>query len=234
MSLLILMRHGQSVWNAANLFTGWVNVPLSTKGIDEAVEGGRQIAHLAIDEVHTSTLIRAQMTAMLALSQHKSGKTPVIQTPQMVEQTSTSGDVSMVDWSKTNGPLEQILPVYMASELNERMYGDLQGLNKQETRDTYGDEQVKIWRRSYDVPPPNGESLELTAQRTLPYFSSAILPGLDAGKNIFVAAHGNSLRSVIMDIEGLSREEVLSLEVPTGTPIIYQRIGEEWTRIHEY
>jgi 2,3-bisphosphoglycerate-dependent phosphoglycerate mutase len=234
MSLLILMRHGQSVWNAANLFTGWVNVPLSTKGIDEAVEGGRQIAHLAIDEVHTSTLIRAQMTAMLALSQHKSGKTPVIQTPQMVEQTSSSGDVSMVDWSKTNGPLEQILPVYMASELNERMYGDLQGLNKQETRDTYGDEQVKIWRRSYDVPPPNGESLELTAQRTLPYFSSAILPGLDAGKNIFVAAHGNSLRSVIMDIEGLSREEVLSLEVPTGTPIIYQRIGEKWTRLHEY
>ncbi|NCG00981.1 MAG: phosphoglycerate mutase [Euryarchaeota archaeon] len=234
MSLLILMRHGQSVWNAANLFTGWVNVPLSTKGIDEAVEGGRQIAHLAIDEVHTSTLIRAQMTAMLALSQHKSGKTPVIQTPQMVEQTSSLGDVSMVDWSKTNGPLEQILPVYMASELNERMYGDLQGLNKQETRDTYGDEQVKIWRRSYDVPPPNGESLELTAQRTLPYFSSAILPGLDAGKNIFVAAHGNSLRSVIMDIEGLSREEVLSLEVPTGAPIIYQRIGEEWTRIHEY
>ena len=234
MSLLILMRHGQSVWNAANLFTGWVNVPLSSKGIDEAVEGGRQIAHLAIDEVHTSTLIRAQMTAMLALSQHKSGKTPVIQTPQMVEQTSSLGDVSMVDWSKTNGPLEQILPVYMASELNERMYGDLQGLNKQETRDTYGDEQVKIWRRSYDVPPPNGESLELTAQRTLPYFSSAILPGLDAGKNIFVAAHGNSLRSVIMDIEGLSREEVLSLEVPTGAPIIYQRIGEEWTRIHEY
>ncbi len=93
---------------------------------------------------------------------------------------------------------------------------------------------MKIWRRSYDVPPPNGESLELTAQRTLPYFSSAILPALDSGKNIFVAAHGNSLRSVIMDIEGLSREEVLSLEVPTGTPIVYERIGKAWNRLHDF
>ena len=228
------MRHGQSVWNAANLFTGWVNVPLSTKGIDEALEGGRQIAHLSIDEVHTSTLIRAQMTAMLALSHHNGGTTPVVQTPQMVERTSESGDTELVDWSKTNGPAEHILPVYMAAELNERMYGDLQGLDKQETRDKFGAEQVKIWRRSYDVPPPNGESLELTAQRTLPYFSSAILPALDSGKNIFVAAHGNSLRSVIMDIEGLSREEVLSLEVPTGTPIVYERIGKAWNRLHDF
>ncbi len=234
MSLLILMRHGQSVWNAANLFTGWVNVPLSSKGIDEALEGGRQISHLSIDEVHTSTLIRAQMTAMLALSQHNGGTTPVVQTPQMVERTSESGDTELVDWSKTNGPTEHILPVYMAAELNERMYGDLQGLDKQETRDKFGAEQVKIWRRSYDVPPPNGESLELTAQRTLPYFSSAILPALDSGKNIFVAAHGNSLRSVIMDIEGLSREEVLSLEVPTGTPIVYERIGKAWNRLHDF
>ena len=234
MSLLILMRHGQSVWNAANLFTGWVNVPLSTKGIDEALEGGRQISHLSIDEVHTSTLIRAQMTAMLALSQHNGGRTPVVQTPQMVERTSESGDIELVDWSKTNGPADHILPVYMAAELNERMYGDLQGLNKQETRDKFGAEQVKIWRRSYDVPPPNGESLELTAQRTLPYFSSTILPALDSGKDIFVAAHGNSLRSVIMDIEGLSREEVLSLEVPTGTPIVYERIDDAWNRLEEY
>jgi len=228
------MRHGQSVWNAANLFTGWVNVPLSSIGIDEALEGGRQISHLSIDEVHTSTLIRAQMTAMLALSQHNGGRTPVVQTPQMVERTSESGDIELVDWSKTNGPADHILPVYMAAELNERMYGDLQGLNKQETRDNFGAEQVKIWRRSYDVPPPNGESLELTAQRTLPYFSSTILPALDSGKNIFVAAHGNSLRSVIMDIEGLSREEVLSLEVPTGTPIVYERIDDAWNRLEEY
>ena len=234
MSLLILMRHGQSVWNAANLFTGWVNVPLSSIGIDEALEGGRQISHLSIDEVHTSTLIRAQMTAMLALSQHNGGRTPVVQTPQMVERTSESGDIELVDWSKTNGPADHILPVYMAAELNERMYGDLQGLNKQETRDNFGAEQVKIWRRSYDVPPPNGESLELTAQRTLPYFTSAILPVLEAGRNVFVAAHGNSLRSVIMDIEGLSREEVLSLEVPTGTPIVYERIDDAWNRLEEY
>ena len=230
MSLLILMRHGQSVWNAANLFTGWVNVPLTPKGIDEAIEGGRQIAHLAIDEVHTSTLIRAQMTAMLALSEHSSDKTPVVQTPQMVEITSESGDTWRVDWSKTNGPPEHILPVFMASQLNERMYGDLQGLNKQETREKYGDEQVHIWRRSFDVPPPSGESLKLTAERTIPYLETTLIPALRSGSNVFVAAHGNSLRSIIMHIEGLSEQEVLSLEVPTGQPMAYMWSDAGWKR----
>jgi 2,3-bisphosphoglycerate-dependent phosphoglycerate mutase len=99
------------------------------------------------------------------------------------------------------------------------MYGDLQGLDKQETRDMYGDEQVHIWRRSFDTPPPNGESLELTAARTIPYLQSAIMSSLEEGKNVFVAAHGNSLRSIVMSIEGLTKEEVLKLEIPTGQPI---------------
>ena len=110
------------------------------------------------------------------------------------------------------------------------MYGDLKGLYKQETRDKYGDDQVHIWRRSYDVPPPNGESLELTAARTIPYLQSEILPVLEEGKNVFVAAHGNSLRSVVMSIEGLSKEEVLKLEIPTGQPIVYERINGGWQR----
>ncbi|MDC3236368.1 2,3-bisphosphoglycerate-dependent phosphoglycerate mutase [Candidatus Poseidoniaceae archaeon] len=233
--MLILMRHGQSMWNAANLFTGWVDVPLTQKGIEEALDGGRRIAHLPIDEVHTSALIRAQMTAMLALSQHQSGKTPIFHYENSGD-SSNSNEGKMAAWAQMNEQADtsQILPVYASWNLNERMYGDLQGLNKQETRDKFGDEQVKIWRRSYDVPPPNGESLELTAQRTLPYLSSSILPSIDAGKNVFVAAHGNSLRSIIMELEGLSRKEVLSLEVPTGVPIVYQRQEGNWARLSEF
>lgn len=235
MSLLILMRHGQSMWNAANLFTGWVDVPLTQKGIDEALDGGRKISHLPIDEVHTSALIRAQMTAMLALSQHQSTQTPIFQYEASSESLS-SNEGKMAAWAQMNSDADssQVLPVFASWKLNERMYGDLQGFNKQETREKFGDEQVKIWRRSYDVPPPSGESLELTAKRTLPYFAESILPSLEDGKNVFVAAHGNSLRSIIMNLEGLSREQVLSLEVPTGVPIVYQKQEHEWTRLLEF
>ena len=232
MSLLILMRHGQSMWNAAGLFTGWVDVPLSPTGIDEAREGGRAIAHLPIDEVHVSTLIRAQMTAMIALSEHSSGKTPVFQYPAEVEAGMSENETRMREWAQIRGEAGQdgLLPVHVAWQLNERMYGDLQGLNKQATRDQYGADQVHLWRRSYDVPPPNGESLELTAGRTIPYLEETLIPLIDSGKNVFVAAHGNSLRSIIMHLDGLTEEEVLALEVPTGLPIVYQRNGEAWTR----
>ena len=115
--------------------------------------------------------------------------------------------------------------------MKKRTYGELQGRNKQETREKYGDEQVHIWRRSFDVPPPNGESLEMTAARTIPYLEESIMPSLNSGKNIFIAAHGNSLRSVIMEIEGLSKEEVLNLEVPTGQPIIYDWDGVNFTKV---
>ncbi len=229
MSLLILMRHGQSMWNAANLFTGWVDVPLTNKGIEEAVAGGKEISHLAIHEVHTSTLIRAQMTAMLALAQRTDGKTPVIQYPES-ESSEDGNAAKMSRWSQSNDSGENTLPVFVSWQLNERMYGDLQGLDKQETRDKYGDEQVHIWRRSYDVPPPNGESLELTAARTIPYLEEKIIPALEAGKNIFIAAHGNSLRSIVMSIENMSKEQVLELEIPTGQPIIYELVDSVWKR----
>jgi 2,3-bisphosphoglycerate-dependent phosphoglycerate mutase len=232
MSLLILMRHGQSMWNAAGLFTGWVDVPLSPKGIDEARDGGRAIAHLPIDEVHTSTLIRAQMTAMIALAEHSGNKTPVFQYPTDVEAGITENESRMREWAQIRGEAGQdgVLPVHVAWQLNERMYGDLQGLNKDETRAKYGAEQVHIWRRSYDVPPPGGESLAMTAQRTIPYLESALIPAIDAGKNVFVAAHGNSLRSIIMHLDGLSKDEVLGLEVPTGVPIVYERTEGGWKR----
>ena len=231
MASLILMRHGQSMWNAANLFTGWVDVPLTQVGIDEAIAGGKKLADVQIDEVHTSTLIRAQMTAMLALSQHKSGKTPVLQYVDSGDSMSEN-EQKMVEWSQMHDDADDsnILPVYVSWQLNERMYGDLQGMNKQATRDKFGDDQVKIWRRSYDTPPPNGESLALTAARTIPYLESVLLPRYEQGKNLFVAAHGNSLRSIIMHLEGLSKEEVLGLEVPTGVPMIYELHDGQWKR----
>ena len=229
MSLLILMRHGQSMLNAANLFTGWVDVPLSNKGIEEAIEGGKEIAEFPIDEVHVSTLIRSKMTAMIALAQRSDGKVPIFQYTDSGEAKSEN-EARMIEWAQSNDSGENSLPVHVSWQLNERMYGDLQGLDKQETRDKYGDEQVHIWRRSYDVPPPGGESLELTAARTIPYLEETIIPALAANKNIFVAAHGNSLRSIVMSIEGLSKEEVLSLEIPTGSPLIYEWSEAGWTR----
>ena len=233
MGLLILMRHGQSMWNAAGLFTGWVDVPLSAEGIDEAIQGGRRIADLPIDEVHVSTLIRAQMTAMIALAEHSSNKTPVFQYPVEVEDGMSENETRMRHWSQIRGNTgkQEVLPVYVAWQLNERMYGDLQGLDKDLTREQYGAEQVHIWRRSYDVPPPNGESLELTAKRTIPYLEEQIINRLEDGKNLFIAAHGNSLRSIIMNIEGLTNAEVLSLEVPTGLPIIYRYENGNWSKL---
>jgi len=226
------------MWNASKLFTGWVDVPLTNVGIDEAIQGGKDIAHLVIDEVHTSTLIRAQMTAMLALAQHNGGKTPVFQYNQPEDgiENVSQNEARMIQWAQINGDqdTDSILPIFVSWQLNERMYGDLQGLNKDDTRQKYGDEQVHIWRRSYDVPPPNGESLELTAQRTLPYLEQSIIPSLQSGKNVFVAAHGNSLRSIIMSLEGLSQEQVLSLEVPTGIPMVYEFSDNQWSRLQTF
>ncbi len=216
------MRHGQSIWNAQNRFTGWTDVELSELGVEEAIAAGDEIADLPIDEIHTSALIRAQMTALLSLSRHNSNRSPEFNFAE------DSGDDERQEnlhkeWEKISEgkTTDEALPVHVSWQLNERMYGDLQGLDKQATRDKFGDEQVHIWRRSYDIPPPNGESLEMTAARTIPYLSDVIIPALSAGKNIFVAAHGNSLRSIIMHLDGMSREQVLSLEVPTGEPIVY-------------
>ena len=221
------------MWNSAGLFTGWVDVPLTNQGLEEALDGGKKIAEYDIDEVHVSTLVRAQMTAMLALAQNKHGKTPVFQYPDANLGEVSENEARMIEWAqiKDDANGDDILPVHVSWQLNERMYGDLQGLNKAATREKYGDEQVHIWRRSFDVPPPNGESLELTAKRTIPYLEQNIIPKLEAGKTVFIAAHGNSLRSVIMSIESLSKEQVLSLEVPTGVPIIYHYEDGNWSRL---
>jgi 2,3-bisphosphoglycerate-dependent phosphoglycerate mutase len=211
MALLIMMRHGQSKWNKANRFTGWVDVPLSREGVDEALEGGQKIANTPIDIIYTSTLIRAQMTAMLAMIPHHSGKVPCIMHEEKMLQE--KGAI----FSET----AEVIPVVEAWQLNERHYGELQGQNKDETRARFGADQVHIWRRSFDVPPPGGEALKDTAARTIPYFKEKIVGELEEGRNVFVAAHGNSLRAIVMELDGLSSEEVVKLEIPTGEPFSY-------------
>ena len=198
MPRLILVRHGQSVWNASNRFTGWTDVDLSDQGVEEAEEAGRELSKIKIDVVHTSDLVRARRTADIIMRHNEAS-----------EEVPTK-----FDW-----------------RLNERHYGALQGLNKAETAEKHGAEQVHVWRRSFDVAPPEGESLEMTAERTIPYFTDEIVPNLADGKSVLVSAHGNSLRSIVMHIEGISPEDIVSLEIPTGEPIHYEYESGVITRV---
>lgn len=188
--ILVLVRHGESEWNKLNLFTGWRDVDLSEKGVEEARRAGTLLKAdgLRFDLGFTSALKRAQRTLGLILD-----------------------ETGQAD-----------LPIIRDQALNERDYGDLVGLNKDDARQRWGEEQVHIWRRSYDIPPPGGESLKDTAARVLPYYEAKILPEVKAGKSVIVAAHGNSLRALVMVLDKLSQEEVLQLNLATGVPIIYR------------
>ena len=185
---LILLRHGESQWNLENRFTGWIDVPLSPRGEEEARKAGEKLRGHRIDKLYTSVLARAIETARLTLMVAGIGALPTERDPA----------------------------------LNERMYGDLQGLNKAEAAQQFGAEQVHLWRRSYDVRPPGGESLADTAARVLPFWEQHILPQLRAGTNVLVVAHGNSLRALVMHLDRLTREQVLQLEIPTGVPLLYE------------
>lgn len=184
---LVLIRHGQSLWNLQNRFTGWIDVPLTEQGEAEAESAGEKIKHLEFDVAYTSVLSRANHTLSIVLE-----------------------------------TLGRDVPVIRDQALNERHYGDLQGMNKDEMRAQYGEEQVKIWRRSYDVPPPGGEALKDTAARTIPFFERAILGDIKQGRNVLVVAHGNSNRSIVMRLDDLSGEEVVQLELGTGIPLVYE------------
>jgi 2,3-bisphosphoglycerate-dependent phosphoglycerate mutase len=210
---LLLLRHGESEWNALGLFTGWVDVRLSEKGQAEAKRGGELLAASGNlpDVLHTSLLRRAIATANLAL------------------------DAADRHW----------IPVHRDWRLNERHYGALQGKNKKETRETYGDEQFMLWRRSYDTPPPPiepqsefdqagdpryaeipavpaTECLKDVVERMLPYWESAIVPDLRAGRTVLVAAHGNSLRALVKHLDGISDDAIAGLDIPTGIPLLYE------------
>jgi 2,3-bisphosphoglycerate-dependent phosphoglycerate mutase len=212
---LVLLRHGQSTWNLENLYTGWTDVDLSEQGVKEAHEGGRLLREggYRFDLAYTSVLKRAIRTLWIAMDE-----------------------------------LDQMyLPVINRWQLNERHYGALQGLNKAETAEKYGKEQVHLWRRSYDVPPPPldendprhprfdpryagvakadlpaCESLELTLKRVLPLWHQEIAPLLKQGKKLLVAAHGNSLRALVMYLDNISKEEIVELNIPTGIPLVYE------------
>ena len=215
MHTLVLIRHGQSVWNLENRFTGWTDVDLSDQGIREAEEGGRQLkeAGFAFDACHTSYLRRAIRTLWIVL------------------------DRMDLMW----------LPVETTWRLNERHYGALQGLNKAETARKYSEEQVFLWRRSFDVPPPaldpsderfpgfdpryaalsdaelpRAESLKLTIDRVMPYWHDVLDPQIRAGRRLLVAAHGNSLRGLVKFLDGMSDAEVTGLNIPTGVPLVYR------------
>lgn len=187
MPKLILVRHGQSIWNLENRFTGWVDVPLTAQGEEEARSAGKKLHSMQIDVAYTSALRRAQHTLDL-----------------IVETMGVE------------------LPIIRDQALNERHYGDLQGLNKEDTAKKFGADQVKIWRRSYDIPPPNGEALKNTAERTLPFFERCILGDIRQGKNVLVVAHGNSNRSIVMMLDNLTKEQVLELNLETGVPLVYE------------
>lgn len=221
MSRLILLRHGQSQWNRDNLFTGWVDVPLTDVGINEALAAGDQIAEQPLDVVFTSSLMRAQQTALLALSKHHSSKVPI----HIPQDEDAAFHAKIYD----QAALENSIPLYINSALNERYYGELQGMNKDSARAKFGAEQVHIWRRSFDTPPPGGESLKDTLARTWDYAQEAIIPALQQGKNCLVAAHGNSLRAMIMQIENLSEQEILQYELATGDPKFYEFKPEDNT-----
>ncbi len=194
MPTLALVRHGQSLWNLENRFTGWVDVPLTPLGEEEARKGGERLRGQHFDVAYTSSLTRAQETL------------------RIIMEVAGFED----------------LPVIRDQALNERHYGDLQGLNKAETAERYGKEQVHTWRRSYATPPPNGEALKNTAERTLPFFDRAILGDIKQGKDVLVVAHGNSNRSIVMQLDELDEEGVLSLELGTGVPLVYD-LAEDGT-----
>jgi 2,3-bisphosphoglycerate-dependent phosphoglycerate mutase len=197
---LVLLRHGESQWNLENRFTGWVDVPLTPKGEEEAREAGKKLQVFKFDQAFTSVLSRAINTLDIVL-----------------------------------GVLEQkTIPITKHEALNERMYGDLQGLNKADTVEKFGEQQVKIWRRSFDIPPPGGESLKDTAERVIPYYEQEIWPELAKGKQILVVAHGNSLRALVMHLNKLTTDQVLELNIPTGAPLHFQLHQDGTVADHHY
>lgn len=216
MTKLILTRHGQSLWNAENKFTGWVDVPLSEQGRAEATIASCKLKDYRVRVCFTSMLFRAIETAVIILTEVDDicdGRTPIIK--------HDIDDEDWHGWDQYNGDPEQELPVYSTAILDERYYGDLQGLDKTKTVAKFGSEQVQLWRRSYNVAPPGGESLGDTVKRTLPFFRDRILKHLMSGDNVLIVAHGNSLRSIIKQLENLSEQEIVKVELGTAVPIVY-------------
>jgi 2,3-bisphosphoglycerate-dependent phosphoglycerate mutase len=211
LATMVLVRHGQSQWNLENRFTGWVDVPLSAKGRDEATSAGKKLKDMRFDTMYVSHLMRAIQTMHYILLELTDKRIPIIYHEEK----------RINNWEYYSGDRKNEIPIYQSVDLAERYYGDLQGLNKADTMKKYGEQQVRIWRRSYDINPPNGESLKDTYERTIPYYKNHILPELQEGKNVLIVAHGNSLRSITKYVENISDQEIPNVEIPTGVPIVY-------------
>jgi 2,3-bisphosphoglycerate-dependent phosphoglycerate mutase len=217
MAQLILLRHGQSLWNASNRFTGWVDVPLSERGRAEATIASCKLRNYRVQVCFTSMLMRALETAVICLTECDEicgGKIPIIK--------HNADDPQWQGWDQYGGNVNDELPIIPSAALDERYYGNLQGLNKAETAEKFGQDKVYLWRRSFSERPPGGESLEDTMNRTVPFFKDRILAHIKQGENVLVSAHGNSLRSILMYLDHLSPEDVPQLELKTGVPIVYE------------
>ena len=205
MAKLILLRHLESRWNLENRFTGWVDVPLCKEGIARTEEVAKKVFQHKIDIAYSSPLLRNQNT-MVRILDHV-GKYPIF---------IYLDKGRMKDWGKYTDISEFDLPVYISEALNERYYGQLQGLNKDEAGDKYGKEKVHQWRRGFDVKPPGGESLKDTINRTTPFYKKYIEKDLKKGKNVLVVASHNALRSIIKYIEKISDKDIVDIEMPYG------------------
>ncbi|MFC1638861.1 histidine phosphatase family protein [Patescibacteria group bacterium] len=211
MSTLILVRHGQSQWNREGRFQGWVDVPLSETGILESQMAAESLSHITIDVAFVSRLSRAQMTVLTILSAQK-------QTGIIVHE-----DERRNRWQVRSEQLSpNDIPIYSTRQLNERYYGRVQGMNKDDACTEFGKETVFRWRRSYRARPPGGESLAQAFKRVLPYFRKRIMGELTQGRTTLLVAHGNTLRAIIKHIENIPEEDVPLLDIPTAEPIIYE------------
>jgi len=211
MSKLLLLRHLQSQWNLENRFTGWVDVPLSKKGIKKTKEIVKKISKIKIDTIYTSPLIRNQDT-VLKIWEYLNKKYPIF----------FHFRGKMKEWANFKDLNKNYLPVYVSETLNERYYGKLQGLNKDITIKKYGAEKVHLWRRSFEKGPPGGESLKDVIKRTIPFYKKYIEKDLKKGKTILVVASHNSLRALVKYIEKIPNKEIINLEIPVGTLIKYE------------
>lgn len=220
MAKLFLQRHLKSQWNLEDRYAGWVDNPLSKEGADMAPEAAKKLEGENFDVVFTSPLIRNQQTTIKILK--NLGKNPLF--------IHLDGG-KMQKWGNFEGGNGTCVPAYVSEKLNERYYGKLQGLNKEESKKTFGEEQVRLWRRSYDVAPPGGESLKDTFKRTAPFYKKYIEPELKAGKNVLVVSSGNSLRSIVKHIEKIADDKIIDFEITFGGLVKYEFDDGEYKKI---
>ena len=235
MSYLILVRHGESGWNVDGRFGGWVDVPLTGKGIEESLLCAAELEEIRLDLAFTSKLVRAQETLFLILSKQKKIGVFVHEAAGAEGGRTGSGAEAGMDNKENRYAYppkteKNLVPIYSSEALNERYYGILQGRKKDQMKEKYGEEQILHWCRSYDEGPPEGESLKDIYRRAVPYFEREIFPALQQGKNVIVCAHQNSLRALIKHLEGISNEDIRKVRLANARPVIYTLFGGRLVR----